>query len=82
MSSDHDELVRKYSTPDEELTPEQLAKRQKFRQWRKDKEARGEVQSKEAFDRMNFPIGMDDNYQPFPVTPERDKSAENTDENR
>ncbi|PRW63355.1 hypothetical protein [Actinopolyspora mortivallis] len=78
MSSDHDELVRKHSIPEEELTPEQRARRQKIDQWSLERRARGEVQSKEAFDRMNFPIGMDDNYNPFPVSGE-ESSTERTD---
>ncbi|WP_019856022.1 hypothetical protein [Actinopolyspora mortivallis] len=52
MTSDHDELVRKYSTPEEEMTPEQRARRQQYRDWYREKTARGEVQSKEAFDEM------------------------------
>lgn len=70
---DHEELARRFSRKDDELTPEELAKRKKVRQRMEDKRARGEVLS--SWSKDNFPVGLDDNFEPFPV---RERSDENS----
>lgn len=70
---DHEELARRFSRTDDELTPEELAKRKEVRQHIEDKRARGEVLT--SWSKDKFPIGLDDNFEPFPV---RERSGEDS----
>jgi hypothetical protein len=71
---DHDDLVAKHSMPWEEMSPEQREWVLRVKQRDADQEAAGKVGSPEQFARQNTPLGLDDNYVPFPVTPKENKT--------
>jgi hypothetical protein len=70
--TDHDDLVAKYTTPLEDLPPELreriLQSRARVAKLREE----GKIGTPEQFARQNFPLGLDDNYVPFPVRPDKD----------
>ncbi|MGI8308622.1 hypothetical protein [Saccharopolyspora hattusasensis] len=67
---DHDELVRKYRTDPDTLSPEVREKTDAALEWLRERRRRGdEVIMGKPGD--NFPIGLDDNLDPFPARRER-----------
>ncbi|KAA5833409.1 hypothetical protein ABT337_19430 [Saccharopolyspora hirsuta] len=64
---DHDELVRKYSVDPSTLSPEMRAKveaaRESIRRRKRASDPAAEVNPAD-----NFPIGLDDNFNPFPAS--------------
>lgn len=67
MSHDEDELVRKYSMDPSKLSPEMRAEVEAVRESiRRHKRAIGPVVEVSPAD--NFPIGVDDNSNPFPAS--------------
>lgn len=77
---DHEELVRRYSQSDEELSPEERAAREASRQYMQGKIARGEVLK--SWSKENFPIGLDSNYEPFPLTGQDQEQGRDDDPRR
>lgn len=70
--TDHDDLVAKYSTPLEKMDPEARRRSERWDQHLVELRADGDIASEEQFDRQNYPIGLDDNYEPYPVTPQHE----------
>lgn len=63
---DHDELVRRFHTPREELSAEQAAQREQLSAEEADLRARGNVATPEMQRRHEGPLGLDENLDPFP----------------
>lgn len=68
---DHEELVRRYSQKPEDMTPEQQAEWDAVIQRMQDKRDRGEVL--QSWSKENFPIGLDSNFEPFPLSEDTEK---------
>lgn len=71
---DHDELVRKYSNDRSKLSPEMRAKVEAATESARRRAASGRVVEVDPAD--NFPIGLDDNYNPFPTSRKRADSRD------
>ncbi|GAA2814552.1 hypothetical protein [Saccharopolyspora taberi] len=59
-------LIRKYIPKREDLSPEVRANTEEALRYTEEKIARGEVL--ESWSKDNFPIGLDKNLEPYPLT--------------
>ncbi|MEV4728929.1 hypothetical protein [Saccharopolyspora sp. NPDC049426] len=66
----HEELVRKYSTDWSKRSPEERAAAEADREWLRELHRSGRRSTPKPGD--NFPIGLDDNFKPFPAKRRRD----------
>lgn len=73
----HEELVRKYSTDWSKRSPEERAAAEADRKWLRELYRSGRRSTPKPGD--NFPIGLDNNFKPFPAKRRRD--AEDASEN-
>lgn len=76
--TDHDDLVAKYSTPVEDMDSETRSDTEEWRRHLADLEANGAIATEEQFERQNYPIGLDDNFNPFPPPKRRDHDADDS----
>lgn len=60
-------LAAKYNTDPDSLTPEVRQRTDQAHAELHAKRARGEIAPACTVELQNFPIGLDDNYQPFPI---------------
>ncbi|GDY33838.1 hypothetical protein GTS_54710 [Gandjariella thermophila] len=64
---EHDELVSKHSVPGKQVPPEVRKQREETRARLRELKKQGKYVSPEMADRTKFPIGLDDNYEPYPL---------------
>lgn len=70
MTSPDDDLVRELSTPMEDLDPAARERIEQSQQWAAEQRAAGQVAPASDAQRHPFPIGLDDNLTPYPLTNE------------
>ena len=73
---DNDELIRKYQTDRSTLSPEVRALVERMDAETDAKYARGEIASPDNAAKQTFPIGLDDNYNPFLLRPRTDNTPD------
>ncbi|GAB3286784.1 hypothetical protein [Parasphingorhabdus pacifica] len=60
-----EEMIKRFATNLDDLPPERRARIEAASEQLREKKARGEYATPKPGD--NFPIGIDDNFKPFPV---------------
>ena len=70
MTNPDDDLVRELSTPMEDLDPATRERIEHTQQRAAEQRAAGQVAPASDAQRHPFPIGLDDNLTPFPLTDE------------
>ncbi len=72
---DYTELARKYNTDPATLDPDVRAEIEQADAELAAKRARGDIAPPSTMAKQNFPIGLDDNLNPFPIIPDRTEPA-------